>query len=87
MQNQDSLTFDVISHSTLIDLLLHCSYAAENSRTESKIYSGDIYDSVSGQGFLCKRKRSFIPRQTEQSYTRASRRYRQILHFDNLVSD
>ncbi|XP_057544805.1 SWR1 complex subunit 2 isoform X1 [Amaranthus tricolor] len=67
--------------------LIRERYAAENSRTESKIYSGDIYDSVSGQGFLCKRKRSFIPRQTEQSYTRASRRYRQILHFDNLVSD
>lgn len=62
-------------------------YAAENSRTRDKLANGDLYGLIIGQGFLTRRKRSFVPNQKEASYALAARRFRRIPATDDLLSD
>uniref|UniRef100_A0A803MFH5 Vps72/YL1 C-terminal domain-containing protein n=1 Tax=Chenopodium quinoa TaxID=63459 RepID=A0A803MFH5_CHEQI len=62
-------------------------YSAENNRAESKLASSDLYDSIIGQGFMGKRKRSSTPHLNEISYAQTSRRFCRIPSADDLDSD
>ncbi|KAH9623390.1 hypothetical protein KSS87_021931 [Heliosperma pusillum] len=65
--------------------ILRERYAAENSYSQGKVASGDVYDSIAGQGFVGRRKRSWIPHQNEVS--RDSRRFCRIPVAEILDSD
>ncbi|KAL2939837.1 SWR1 complex subunit 2 [Bienertia sinuspersici] len=62
-------------------------YAADNSHTGNKLARGDLYGSITGQGFSSKKKRSLVPNQKEASCAPASRRFRRIPAAVDLVSD
>ncbi|XP_010687672.2 SWR1 complex subunit 2 isoform X1 [Beta vulgaris subsp. vulgaris] len=62
-------------------------YAAENSRSGGKMAVGELYNSIMGQGFLGRRQRSPISRQSETPYPRSSRRFCRIPAVDYVVSD
>ncbi|KAK9705763.1 hypothetical protein RND81_07G079900 [Saponaria officinalis] len=65
--------------------ILRERHAAENSNSKTKMASGDLYDTITGHGFVGKRKRSFVACQNEIS--RDSRQFCRIPVAQNLDSD
>ncbi|KAL9242232.1 hypothetical protein vseg_016252 [Gypsophila vaccaria] len=65
--------------------ILRERHAAENSNSKANTASGELCDSITGQGFVGKRKRSFVACQNEMS--RDSRRFCRIPIAQNLDSD
>ncbi|XP_074282603.1 SWR1 complex subunit 2 [Silene latifolia] len=67
--------------------ILRERYVAENSYSQGKVASGDVYDAIAGQGFVGRKKRSLIPHQNENEVSRDSRRFCRIPVAEILDSD
>ncbi|KAK6926231.1 Vps72/YL1, C-terminal [Dillenia turbinata] len=62
-------------------------FSDDNNKEKGRGDMGDLFGSISGQGFLVKRKRSVIPKKLETSYFRYLARFRRIPALENQTSE